>query len=128
MGEERGAVMKDQQAELEPAKPLQAARERRRLTATIYQLKPLQLGIIGVALISLLAVLYLNEVGLATQANQRLQQLAADQAQLQRNNQQLRQQQGTLQSPDYIVNRAKQMGMVPEDPTRVHTITISGPR
>ncbi|HEU5199653.1 MAG TPA: hypothetical protein VFU32_08445 [Ktedonobacterales bacterium] len=120
--------MQDQQAEHEPAKPLQAARERRRLAAAIYQLKPLQLGIIGGVLISLLAVLYLNEVGLATQANQRLQQLAADQAQLQRTNQQLRQQQGTLQSPSYIINHAKQMGMVPEDPANVQIITITGPR
>jgi cell division protein FtsL len=120
--------MQDQQTEHEPAKPLQAARERRRLAAVIYQLKPLQLGIIGGALISLLAVLYLNEVGLATQANQRLQQLAANQAQLQRTNQRLRQQQGTLQSPGYIINHAKQMGMVPEDPANVQTITITGPR
>ena len=121
--------MKDQQTEQgQPAKPLQTARERRRLAATIYQLKPLQLGIIGAALISLLAVLYLNLIGLAIQANQRLQQLAAYQAQLQETNQQLRQQQGEMQSPGYIINHAKQMGMVPEDPTKVHIITISGPR
>lgn len=120
--------MKDQQAEHEPAKPLQTAREQRRLAAAIYQLKPLQLGIIGGALISLLAVLYLNVVGMATQANQRLQQQAADQAQLQTTNQQLRKQQGELQSPSYIINHAKQMGMVPEDPAKVHTIIIPGPR
>jgi cell division protein FtsL len=114
--------------EPEPAKPLEAARQRRRLAASIYQLKPLSLGIIGTLLISLLALLYLNEVGLAIQANQRLQQLAGDQTQLQQANQDLRQQQGTLLSPSYIESRARQMGMVPSDPTTVHTITIPGPQ
>ena len=117
----------DQPDEYEPAKPLQAARERRRLAASIYHLGPLPLGIIGAILISLLALLYLNEVGLATQANQRLQQLASDQAQLQRDNQYLRQQQGIFQSPGYIENRARQMGMEPADPSTVHTIVIAGP-
>ncbi len=112
--------------EHEPPKPLEAARERRRLAASIYQLKPLPLGIIGAILISLLALLYLNEVGLAIQTNQHLQQLAGDQSQLQQENQDLRQQQGAFQSPSYIENRARQMGMIPADPNTVHTITIPG--
>jgi len=118
--------MNEQQHEHEPAKPLQAARERRRLASRVYRMKPLALGISGVFLISLLALLYLNEVGLAIQANQRLQQLAGNEAQLQQENQDLRQRRGTLQSPAYIENRASQMGMVPADPTMVHIITIPG--
>lgn len=117
-------MVQDNQPEDEQPKPLQAARIRRHLAESLYRLGPLPLGFIGVLLISLLALLYLNELGLATAANQRLQQLAATQAQLQQDNQYLREQQGSLQSPGYIEQRASQMGMVPEDPTTVHTIVI----
>jgi len=119
-------MMDDEQRVNEPVKPLQAARARRRFAASLYHLGPLPLGIIGAILISLLALLYLNELALATQANQQLQQLAAAQAQLQRDNQNLREQQGILQSPAYIENQATHMGMVPEDPTQVQTIIIPG--
>ncbi len=119
-------MMDNQQSLDEPIKPLQAARARRRFAASLYHLGPLPLGIIGAILISLLALVYLNELALATQANQQLQQLAADQAQLQRDNQNLREQQGVLQSPAYIENQATHMGMVPEDPTQVQTIVIPG--
>jgi hypothetical protein len=108
------------------AKPLQAARARRRLASSLYHLGPVPLSTIGAILISLLALLYLNEVNLATQANQRLQGLAAQQAQLQQANQYLREQQGALQSPGYIESQATRMGMVPEDPSQVHTIVIPG--
>ncbi len=125
-GEGEMRDLKDQQPEFESAKPLQSAPGKRQLAASVYRLKPLPLGILGAMLISLLALLYLNEVGLAIQANQRLQQLASEQAQLQRENQYLRQQEGELQSPIYIENRAKQMGMVPADPNKVHIIVIPG--
>lgn len=121
------STLKDNQPEDEELKPLQAARIRRRLADTLYRLGPLHLGIIGALLISLLALLYLNELALATAANQRLQQLATTQAQLQQENQNLREQQGALQSPTYIEKRASQMGMVPEDPGTVHTIIIPDP-
>lgn len=118
------STLKGNQPEDEQPKPLQAARTRRRLAESLYRLGPLPLGFIGALLISLLALLYLNELGMATAANQRLQQLAANQAQLQQENQYLREQQGSLQSPGYIEQRASQMGMVPEDPTTVHTIVV----
>ena len=117
-------TLKAIQSEDQQPKPLQAARMRRRLAESLYRLGPLPLGFIGALLISLLALLYLNELGLATAANQRLQQLAATQAQLQQENQYLREQQGSLQSPGSIEQRASQMGMVPEDPSTVHTIVI----
>lgn len=110
----------------EHAKPLHMARIRRQLAATLFRLGPIPLGIIGAVLISLMALLYLNEVGLANQARLRLQQLAAQQTQLQQQNQQLLEQQGTLQSPAYIENRARQMGMIPEDPSKVPIIIIPG--
>ncbi len=109
-----------------PVKPLQAARARRLLASSLYRLRPLPLAVVGAMLISLLALLYLNEVGLATQARLRLQELATQQTQLQQQNQRLLQQQGRLQSPAYIENQAKQMGMVPADPSQVQIILIPG--
>lgn len=110
----------------EPIKPLQMARIRRQLASSFFRLGPLPLGIIGVVLISALALLYLNEIGLASQARLRLQQLAAQQTNLQQQNQQLLEQQGVLQSPGYVENQARRMGMVPEDPGKVQIIVIPG--
>lgn len=110
----------------EPIKPLQMARIRRQLASSFFRLGPLPLGIIGVVLISALALLYLNEIGLASQARLRLQQLAAQQTNLQQQNQRLLEQQGVLQSPGYVENQARRMGMVPEDPGKVQIIVIPG--
>lgn len=110
--------------EREQVSPLQAARARRTFTASVYRLSPLSLGISSVVLISLLALLYLNLVALATKANQDLQNLSMRQAQLQQQNQGLRQQQGELQSPGYITQRARALGMVPADPSTVQTIVL----
>ncbi len=110
----------------EHAKPLQMARLRRQVASSLFRLRPIPLGILGALLISLFALLYLNEVNLANQARLHLQQLATQQTQLQQQNQQLLEQQGMLQSPAYIEDRAKHLGMVPEDPTKVPTIIIPG--
>jgi cell division protein FtsL len=110
----------------EPAKPLQMARIRRQLASSFFHLGPLQLGLIAAILISVLALLYLNEVGLAAQARLRLQQLAIQQTQLQQQNQQLLEQQGVLKSPAYVEKAARHLGMVPEDPSKVHVIVIPG--
>jgi hypothetical protein len=110
----------------EQAKPLYMARLRRQLATSLFRLGPIPLGIIGAILITLLALLYLNEVSLANQARLRLQQLATQQTQLQQQNQQLLSQQGIYQSPAYIENQARHMGMEPEDPSHVPTIIIPG--
>jgi cell division protein FtsB len=125
-GEDISSDAHDAQQAPGPAKPLQMARVRRRLAASFFRLGPIPLGIIGVVLISVLALLYLDEVGMASQARLRLQQLAAQQTQLQQQNQRLLEQQGVLQSPGYIENQARRMGMVPEDPGKVQIIVIPG--
>ncbi|HEY7358989.1 MAG TPA: hypothetical protein VH590_21040 [Ktedonobacterales bacterium] len=125
-GEDIGSDAYDAQPAPEPIKPLQMARIRRRLASSFFRLGPISLGIIGVVLISALALLYLNEIGLASQARLRLQQLAAQQTNLQQQNQQLLEQQGVLQSPGYVENQARHMGMVPEDPGNVQIIVIPG--
>jgi cell division protein FtsL len=108
----------------EQVPPLRAARARRMFAASLYRLGPLSLLIISAVLVSLLALLYLNLVALATRANQNLQNVAARQAQLQQEQQALRQQQGVLQSPGYIGQRASKMGMAPADPSTVQTIVL----
>ncbi len=110
--------------EREQVPPLRAARARRTFAASVYRLRPLSLGISSLVLISLLALLYLNLVALATKANQDLQHLSAQQAQLQQENQELRQQQGELQAPGFIAQRARALGMVPADPSTVQTIVL----
>jgi hypothetical protein len=125
-GEDAISDAYDAQQASEPIKPLQMARIRRQLASSFFRLGPLPLGIIGVVLISALALLYLNEIGLASQARLRLQQLAAQQTNLQQQNQQLLEQQGVLQSPGYVENQARHMGMVPEDPGKVQIIVIPG--
>ncbi len=110
----------------EQEKPLYMARLRRQLATSLFRLGPIPLGIIGAVIITLLALLYLNEVGLANQARLRLQQLANQQTQLQQQNQQLLSQQGYYQSPAYIEDQARRLGMQPEDPSNVPTIIIPG--
>ena len=104
--------------------PLRAARARRTFATSLYRLGPLSLGMIGVALISLLALLYLNLLASATKANHDLQSISTQQAQLQQQNQALQQQQGELQSPGSIAQLASQMGMVLADPSTVQTIVL----
>ena len=106
--------------------PLRGARARRQFTTALYRLGPLPLGVVSALLISILALLYLDLVAQATKANHSIQQLTAQQSQLEQENQQLRQQQGILQSPGYIERRASQMGMVPADPSTVQVIVIPG--
>jgi cell division protein FtsL len=125
IGEDKISDADDLQHAAEPMKPLQMARIRRRLASSLYRLGPLPLGFLGAIIISLFALLYLNEIEAAVQARLSLQQLANQQTQLQQQNQQLREQQGILQSPAYIEAQAKHMGMIPEDPGKIHIIVIS---
>jgi cell division protein FtsL len=124
--EENKSDVLDAPAVPEQAKPLHMARIRRQVASSLYRLGPIPLGSIGAVLITLFALFYLTEIGLASQARLRLQQLATQQTQLQQQNQQLLEQQGSLQSPDYIEKQARHLGMVPEDPTKVHIIVIPG--
>src|SRR5258706_16227898 len=70
----------------------------------------------GLALIGLLALLYLNQVASVAVANVRLGNLRAEQTQLEQQNSQVHQQLGELASPAYVDQRARAMGLAP-DPT-----------
>jgi len=106
-------------------KPILAARRRRQLHPFFFRMGPVGLSICSVLLISLMAVLYLAQLGQAVTANQEIQRLHRQQATLAREDQDLAQQIAQEQSPAYIAARAKAMGLIPADPKTVIVLVIS---
>ena len=106
-------------------KPILAARRRRQLHPFFFRMGPVGLSICSVLLISLMAVLYLAQLGQAVTANQEIQRLHRQQATLAREDQDLAQQIAQEQSPTYIAARAKAMGLIPADPKTVRVLVIS---
>lgn len=84
----------------------------------------LALALFGVAMIGLLAVLYLNEVAAVGSANARLQTLSAEQTRLERQDAQLHQQLGTVTSPAYIDQHARAMGLEPGPLGQAMALTV----
>jgi negative regulator of sigma E activity len=107
-------------------RPIQAARRRRQLHPFFFRLGPVGLSICSVLLVSLMAVLYLSQLNQAVAANQQIQQLKQQQIELQRENQDLLAQIAQEQSPLYILQHAKTMGLVPADPKSVTILVIPG--
>jgi cell division protein FtsB len=105
-------------------KPILAARRRRQLHPFFFRMGPVGLSICSVLLISLMAVLYLSQLGQAVTANQEIQLLHRQQATLAREDQDLAQQIAREQSPAYIAARASAMGLVPADPKTVIVLVI----
>ena len=106
------------------AKPILAARRRRQLHPFFFRMGPVGLSICSVLLISLMAVLYLSQLGQAVTANQEIQSMRQQQATLARQDQDLAQQIAQEQSPVYIATRASTMGLVPADPKTVIVVVI----
>lgn len=106
------------------AKPILAARRRRQLHPFFFRMGPVGLSICSVLLISLMAVLYLSQLGQAVTANQDIQRLHQQQATLARQDQDLAQQIAQEQSPVYIATRARAMGLVPADPNTVIVLVV----
>lgn len=86
---------------------------RRRFPLLFSRIGPVTLSICSVLLISLMAVLYLYQQGLAVTTNQQIQDLRNQQAVLQRQNADLVNQIATEQSPAYIAAYATRMGLAP---------------
>ena len=105
-------------------KPILAARRRRQLHPFFFRMGPVGLSICSVLLISLMAVLYLSQLGQAVTANQKIQSLHEQQAMLAREDQDLVYQVAQEQSPAYIAARAKAMGLIPADPKAVIVLVI----
>ena len=106
------------------AQPISVVKRRRQLHPFFFRMGPVALCITSVVLIGLMAVLYLSQVGQAVASNQQLQTLQAQQDTLQRQNQDLVNTISQEQSPEYIANRAKRMGLIPLDPKNVQIIKV----
>jgi cell division protein FtsL len=74
----------------------------------------------------LMAVLYLSQQGQAVAANQKLQDMRNQQVQLQRRKQDLLDTIASEQSPAYVTEHAKALGLVPVDPKYIRIIKIRG--
>jgi cell division protein FtsL len=108
------------------SKPVHIARRHRQLRPFFFHMGPVSLTISSVLLIGLMAVLYLSQLGRAVTTNQQLQNLRSDQATLFRQNQDLAARIAQERSPQYVMNQATKMGLVPVDPGKVQVITIHG--
>ena len=104
-------------------KPMMVAK-RRRMYPLFFHMGPVALCITSVLLIALMAVLYLSQLGQAVSANQQLQDIHAQQATLQRQNQDLMDIIAQEQSPAYIADNAKKLGLVPAEPKLVQVVPV----
>jgi hypothetical protein len=107
-----------------PPKPILAAKRRRQLHPFFFSMGPVALSISSVLLIGLMAILYLTQLGQAVSANQKLQDYLAQQATLRRQNQDLVYVISQEQSPGYIADSARALGLVPADPKIVKVLIV----
>jgi hypothetical protein len=107
-----------------PPKPILAAKRRRQLHPFFFSMGPVALSISSVLLIGLMAILYLTQLGQAVSANQKLQDYLAQQATLRRQNQDLVYVVSQEQSPGYIADSARALGLVPADPKIVKGLIV----
>lgn len=103
---------------------LQAMR-RRQLSPFFFRMGPVALSMCSVLFISLMAILYLSQLGQAVTTNQQIQDLRTRQAVLQRQNKDLVDTIAQERSPAYIAARARAMGLEPVDPHNVQVIVIT---
>ncbi len=104
------------------ARPVSVARRQRH--QFLFHMGPVALSITSVLLIALMAVLYLSQQGQAVAANQKLQDMRNQQAQLQRQKQDLLDSIARERSPEYITEHAKELGLVPADPKHIRVIKV----
>jgi cell division protein FtsL len=107
-----------------PPRPILAAKRRRQLHPFLFSMGPVALSISSVLLISLMAVLYLSQLGQAVAANQKLQDIHTQQVTLQRENQDLVNVIAQEQSPQYVAQHAKSLGLVPADPKTLQVLVV----
>jgi cell division protein FtsB len=106
--------------------PLAEARLRR-LSPLLVRMGPVTLTLSCLALIGLMAMVYLGQVGAATAANAQLLDLQARHAQMVRRDQALHQRLGEDQSPAYIDRRARELGLQPAPPGTIKVIAVPEP-
>jgi len=104
--------------------PILAAKRRRQLHPFFFHMGPVALSLSSVLLIGLMAILYLSQLSQAVTANQQIQQYYRQQANLQRENQELLYIIAQEESPTYIAGHAKSQGLVPVDPKTVEVLIV----
>ncbi len=102
-----------------PLKPILAAKRRRQLYPFFFSMGLVPLTMISVLLIGLMAVLYLTQLGQAVTANQSIQNMRSEQAVLQRQDQDLVNTIANEQSPGYIAQQAKKLGLSPSQNVQI---------
>ena len=107
-----------------PKQPILAAKRRRQLHPFFFRIGPVALSICSVLLIGLMAVLYLSQSGQAVTANQQIQQFQRQQTILQRENQDLVYTIAQEESPIFIAEHAKSLGMVPAESKAVTILVV----
>ncbi len=105
-------------------RPILAAKRRRQLSPFFFRMGPVALSITSVLLIGLLAILYLSQVGQAVAENQSLQQTLAQQASIKRQEQDVVYTLSQEQSPTYIAEHARALGLIPVDPKTVSVVIV----
>jgi cell division protein FtsL len=105
-------------------KPILAAKRRRQRHPFFFRMGPVTLCIVSVLLIGLMAVLYLSQSGQAVAANQQLQRIRVQQAELQRQNQDLVEIIAQERSPAYVAKHARKLGLVPADPKAIQVLAV----
>lgn len=110
-------------SQIAPQKQLPLPR-RRQLHPFFFSMGPVALCITSVLLIGLMAVFYLSQVNQAVAANQQLQDITAQQATLNRQNQDLVAIIGDEQSPAYIAANAQKLGLVLADQKMVQVLIV----
>lgn len=98
---------------------------RRSMRPFFFHMGPVSLCISCVLLISLMAVLYLSQVGQVVTANHQLQSIRSEQAALDRQNQDLVAILTQEQSPAFIAGQVQMMGLAPVDPKHLWVIQVS---
>ena len=107
-----------------PKQPIQAAKRRRQLHPFFFRIGPVALSICSVLLIGLMAVLYLSQLGQAVTANRQIQVYQRQQTTLQREDQDLLYAIAHEESPGYIADHAKSLGLIPADSKAVILVVV----
>src|SRR5260370_36566451 len=107
-----------------PKQTILADKRHRQLHPFFFRIGPVALSICSVILIGLMAVLYLSQLGQAVTANQQIQEFHRQQTTLQRENQDLSYTIAHEESPGYIADHAKSLGLVPADSKSVILVVV----
>jgi hypothetical protein len=103
-----------------------AAARLRQFSPLLVRMGPVTLTLSCLALIGLVAMVYLGQVGAATAANAHLLALQQEHMLLVREDQALHERLGVAQSPAYIERRARELGLEPAPPGSIQVIVVPG--